>query len=113
MKIEKKEGIKNIRIIHNKKLFVVIIFLLIVLGILIFFIVKGIGKSATDIVGKECISDSECAPVCGCHPDSCIPLNKKQDCERLICTQECSGPLDCNAGYCGCVNNKCSVVAIE
>ena len=28
----------------------------------------------------------------------------------LMCTMVCSGPLDCGAGSCGCVNGRCSVV---
>ncbi len=109
VKIERKRGLNKMRISHNKKLFWAIVLLLIILAILIFFIIRNKPVNSNNIE-KECYEDKDCAPVCGCHPDSCVPAAKKGECERLICTQECSGPLDCNAGYCSCVNNKCSVV---
>ena len=115
MKIEKKEGIDKPRIVHNKKLFWIIIFLGIILIILIIFIVVNVKHDNNNSKGnntnlKECAQDSDCVPVCGCHPNSCIPSANRTECERVICTQECSGPLDCGAGSCGCVNNKCSII---
>ena len=110
VKIEKKRGLKKMRINHNKKLFWAIILLLIILSVLIYFIINNKPVNNDENLEKECYEDKDCVPACGCHPDSCVPAAKRGECERLICTQECSGPLDCNAGYCGCVNNKCSVV---
>ena len=112
MKIERKKEIKIVRISHNWKLLMVIIILLVFLGILIYFILqnKGKGDNENDNA-RECLTDSDCAPVCGCHPNSCIPISKKSSCERIFCSMECSGPLDCRAGYCGCANGKCSVVS--
>ena len=110
MKIERKKEIKIVRISHNWKLLMLIIILLIFLGILIYFILQNKGKGDNDNAA-ECKSNSDCAPVCGCHPSSCIPISKKSSCERIFCSMECSGPLDCGAGYCGCANGKCSVVS--
>jgi hypothetical protein len=55
-------------------------------------------ESASDCVGTEC-----------CHPTSCINKAYKGVCNEL-CTQVCQGPLDCGAGACSCVNNKCVIV---
>lgn len=76
---------------------------------MIYFIVKN-AEQNNNSAEKECEKDTDCIKACGCHPDSCVPAAAKGDCEGLICTQECSGPLDCGAGYCGCINYKCSVI---
>ena len=114
MKIEKKEGIDKVRIVHNKKLFWIIIVLGIILIILVIFIilnVKHTNKNLNNSTLKECSIDPDCVPACGCHPNSCVnALSRGGKCERLICTQDCSGPLDCGAGSCGCVNNKCAII---
>jgi len=114
MKIEKKRGLGEIKITHNKKLFWAIIVLGIILIITIIFIVIT-GRNSNNTTGnnstlKECSQDSDCVPVCGCHPDSCIPAFSRGVCDRVICTEECSGPLDCGAGSCGCINNKCNII---
>jgi hypothetical protein len=57
----------------------------------------------------SCNSDYDCVPAQCCHPTSCININYKGVC-NLLCTQDCSGPLDCGAGFCACVDKKCSVV---
>ncbi len=117
MKIERKKGIGGIKFTHNKKLFWIIIALIILLIVLIYFIAKNNGNdkngkdNTENNVMRECSVDSDCDQVCGCHPSSCIPLSKKPVCERMFCTMDCSGPLDCGAGHCGCVNGKCSVVS--
>ncbi len=109
MKIIKKKGGK-FKIEHNKKLFWVIILLIILLILLIYFIVKNNKK--TDIaIGAECSVDSNCVPVCGCHPESCIPIEQKEECPNMFCSQVCSGPLDCLAGSCRCIKGKCKVIA--
>jgi hypothetical protein len=116
IEVVKKRGIDKPRLVHNKKLFWTIIVLGIILIILIILIVitgknRGINNNNSDNNStNECNNDSDCVPVCGCHPDSCIAFNKKTECERMFCTQECSGPLDCGAGYCSCKNSRCSVI---
>lgn len=112
MKIIRKKEIKKIKIIHNKKLFWIIILLLILLGFLIYFMVH---NNKTSIANEsECSIDADCVPVCGCHPDRCITKLERSECGPVtFCTQVCSGPLDCGAGICGCVNNKCKIVPGE
>lgn len=58
---------------------------------------------------KNCNSDSDCVPAACCHPTECINKNYAPDCFGIFCTQVCEGPLDCGAGKCACVNNKCAV----
>lgn len=57
----------------------------------------------------RCTSDSECVPAQCCHPTSCINYRYKMPCTEA-CTLECSGPLDCGAGHCGCVDGRCRVI---
>ncbi len=107
MKIQRKKR-RGIRIEHNKTLFWIIIILIILLIVLIYFIVK---NKKTDIdVLAECSVDNDCAAVCGCHPEQCIPIKQRGECPKVFCSQVCSGPLDCGAGSCGCVKGKCQVV---
>jgi hypothetical protein len=114
IEIVKKKGLEKPRLVHNKILFWIIILLGILLIVVIIFIVRGMGNNSSDKLNNnasnECVVESDCVPVCGCHPSSCTPKNKRPECEGVFCTQECSGPLDCGAGSCGCVNGKCSVV---
>jgi hypothetical protein len=58
---------------------------------------------------STCIDDSDCVGATCCHPTSCINKAYKGVC-NLLCTQVCQGPLDCGAGHCGCVNNRCTVI---
>jgi hypothetical protein len=105
MKIKRNEDIKGIKIEHNRVLFWIIIFLIIVLISVIFIIVKN-NKFNKEI---ECGIDSECIPQSCCHSNSCVPITQKPNCSGTICSMECSGPLDCNQGYCSCIKNKCEL----
>jgi hypothetical protein len=58
---------------------------------------------------SSCIDDSDCVGATCCHPTSCINKAYKGVC-NVLCTQVCQGPLDCGAGHCGCVNNRCTVI---
>lgn len=58
----------------------------------------------------HCLVDEECIPEQCCHPYSCININYKLNCTGIMCTQVCEGPIDCGAGSCKCINNKCQVV---
>jgi hypothetical protein len=60
---------------------------------------------------QTCTQDSDCVGAQCCHPDYCINKNYKNAC-NLLCTNICQGPLDCNAGHCGCVKGRCSVVRV-
>ncbi|MEK6872701.1 MAG: hypothetical protein AABW90_01660 [Nanoarchaeota archaeon] len=58
-----------------------------------------------------CVTNADCVPAICCHPSACVPINEKPDCDDVFCTQECAlGTLDCNQGYCGCINQKCQAV---
>jgi hypothetical protein len=58
----------------------------------------------------ECIENSDCVPGTCCHADFCVSKEKIPDCREILCTMDCSGPLDCGAGRCGCVENKCEII---
>lgn len=139
LKIERKKGIDGIRIVHNWKLLIVIIALILVLlGILIYFSAKANSKQDNiknnniimiilqnlftkddskqdsekdNDIAKECIADTDCVAASCCHADSCVGVEKKPDCKGIFCSMSCDGPLDCGAGHCGCVNGKCSIIA--
>ena len=59
---------------------------------------------------QTCTADADCVPVQCCHPTSCVNKASISRVCNLMCTQGCTGPLDCGAGSCGCTNGKCSVV---
>ena len=110
MKVMRKKGTKKIKIEHNKKLFVAIIILLIFFCSIVWIIIQD-RKQIDEIVTEDiCLIDSDCVPASCCHPDSCVIKEKVPDCGGIFCSQVCSGPLDCGAGSCGCVDNKCEVV---
>ena len=110
MKVVRKKGIKKLKITHNWKLLLIILGLIIFLGFVITSIVKN--NKVEDIVDEDsCFIDTDCVASRGCHPTECInQKNYVEPSEKLFCSQVCSGPLDCGAGSCGCVNNKCVVV---
>ena len=58
----------------------------------------------------ECRIAEDCEPAECCHPTSCVRKGLRTPCDGVYCTMVCSGPLDCGAGSCGCVQGKCSVV---
>ncbi|NYT21906.1 MAG: DUF4382 domain-containing protein [Methanomicrobiales archaeon] len=57
-----------------------------------------------------CTRDAECVPAQCCHPTGCINERFRPSCTDVICTLECSGPLECGAGHCGCVDGTCQVI---
>jgi hypothetical protein len=65
----------------------------------------GTSQPASD----ACTKDSDCAPATSCHPDRCTVAGNAGP-SGVMCTAVCAGPLDCGAGSCGCVNNRCAVV---
>jgi len=59
---------------------------------------------------KECTTSSDCIPASCCHASSCVPKEKAPNCSDMFCTLECTpNTLDCNQGFCSCINNKCQV----
>ncbi len=128
VKIERRRGIKKVRITHNKTLFWSIIALLILLGIVIFFIVTKKPDNTKPLNNmteiKECNRDSDCVKVqTGCCPCSmggeevCVPVSEQGKYNELL--RECDPRIFCIAMYacniesCGCVNNKCSFLFAE
>ncbi len=113
MEIQRKKGIKKITINHNKKLLWIIGILFVFFIIVIYLNVK-INRAEKEKQGNyECNIDSDCVHSACCHPDSCVAIENAPDCSTAFCSQVCSGPLDCGAGYCGCINNKCEIISNE
>ena len=106
MRIDRKKGIDRIKITHNWKLLIVI---LILIGLLVYLIYLGFRETGNS-EESECVVDEDCVPATCCHPSECVSVYNAPDCSSALCSQVCSGPLDCNAGYCSCVNGKCNVV---
>ena len=103
----------GIKISHNKKLFWIIVILIIILIGLVYVIVKNKNQEINEIgktINEECKIDNECVPESCCHPESCVSKDKSTDCSNIFCSQVCLGPLDCGAGNCGCVKGKCEVI---
>ena len=62
---------------------------------------------------QVCTTDQDCVPATCCHPARCTnraAAATTLSCENKLCTMSCEGPIDCDAGSCGCINGKCSVV---
>lgn len=58
-----------------------------------------------------CETDVDCVPAQCCHPTSCINEKYAPDCSGVSCTLECQpNTLDCNQGYCACINGQCTAV---
>lgn len=113
----------KIKNLYNKNLFlIVIILLLFILSINLYLkkevireiISKYIKSFNNKVEYGECLTDNDCVPFECCHPSTCVSINNKHDCSNIFCTQECKpDTLDCNQGYCGCVNRKCKAVVSE
>jgi hypothetical protein len=103
-----KKG-QRIKIHSNWKLLYVILILIVVFIILIYLIAKNNQKSSAP-VNSECKTNSDCVPSSCCHSDKCVQTGKEQSCKGMFCSMDCEGPLDCGAGHCGCINNKCAVI---
>ncbi len=52
-----------------------------------------------------------CVPASCCHSDKCVLSSEAPSCENTMCTMECrGGTMDCGAGYCALIDDKCEVV---
>ncbi len=120
MKIERKRGIKRVRIIHNRKLLWIIIVLIVIFIGLIYFIVqnKNQEKNPKPLLDKECEKDSDCIKVqtgcCSCDmggEEKCVSISQKEKYNELLrkCGQRtvCIAMYACNIQSCRCVDNKC------
>lgn len=67
----------------------------------------------TPMNAMGCTVYADCVPASCCHPTSCINRVAAPPCVGIACTMSCEGPLDCGAGSCGCVQGRCSVVAVQ
>lgn len=60
---------------------------------------------------KYCLSDYDCVAATCCHSTECVNKRYAPNCTNTLCTLECKpGTLDCNYGYCACINNKCEAL---
>jgi hypothetical protein len=100
--IRKKMG--SIKIEHNRKLFWIILALILLLVAVIYFIVKN-----NEEINPE---KNKCVPATCCHATECVLAESllAPICKNAICSMICSGPLDCGAGHCEFINNKCRIV---
>jgi hypothetical protein len=77
------------------------------------FTLNGYGASAVVAVfpplgPPECSRDSDCVPAQCCHAADCVIKEKRPDCSKSFCTQECRpGTLDCG-GSCACIQHRCT-----
>ena len=108
MNIIRKKEINKIKITHNKTLFWIIVLLIILLSTLIYFVIKNNQDERKINTEKK-----NCVPATCCHATECVLAEQAPDCSSSICSMVCSGPLDCNAGYCEFINNKCIVISNE
>lgn len=122
--VERKRGIKKTRIMHNKKLFRIIIILIAIFIGLIFFIAQG-NKSKNNSAPqhtsyKECEKDSDCIKVktgcCSCNmggEEKCVPVSEQDKYVAKKCDLRtmCIAMYACNIESCACIDNKCSVIS--
>ncbi len=61
-----------------------------------------------ELLPPECDEDNDCVPAQCCHAADCIIKEKRVDCSKIFCTQECRpGTLDCG-GRCACIMHRCT-----
>ena len=57
-----------------------------------------------------CEFKEDCIPATYCHADSAVNKYYAPNCSGMLCTTECTGPLDCGAGYIDCIRNHCVII---
>lgn len=61
-----------------------------------------------ELLPPECDEASDCISAQCCHAADCIIIEKRPDCSKVFCTQECMpGTLDCG-GSCACIKGRCT-----
>jgi hypothetical protein len=113
MKKENKISYGKIKPIHNKKLLIVIIVFILILGIILFSISRNNPINPSQPTVIECSVDSDCVPDSCCHAFKCVSIDRKPDCKNKLCTADCESLLDCGMGKCSCIENKCMVVKLK
>lgn len=92
-------------------IWLIIILAVLILGVVIFFFLRGIVIQSTGGDEKLCNQDSDCVPATPCHATSCTLKAMASENRGIFCSQECQpGTLDCGQGSCSCVNHKCTAV---
>lgn len=119
MKVTKKEGIKKVKIVHNKTLLWVILALVIFLIMIIIALNNvqdeknnsgKINSTINDSI-RSCNFDNDCVPASCCHASSCTLKSNEPNCAGISCTMDCKpNTLDCGQGSCSCIDGKCKAV---
>lgn len=125
MEIIRKRGGK-LKITHSRKIFYLIIVLVLFLIVLIISLTfkkeysndkASIHENYQEIPSdtiyteKTCLSDTDCIPATCCHASSCTLKEKTPICSNIMCTMECvPGTMDCGQGACACVDGECKVI---
>jgi len=121
MKVIRKKGIENVRLVHNKKLFWIIIILgILLIAVIIFMVINSKNDDSTNNGPEnECQTDNDCIKVstgcCSCNmggEEKCVSKNEEQKYNDILknCSDEriiCIAMYNCNIESCVCINNKC------
>jgi len=79
---------------------IVVVGVLLVVGFFWFVGEKGSGEVSENCVVASC-----------CHASECVWESEAPDCGGIFCSMNCiGGSMDCGAGHCEIVDEKCGVV---
>jgi hypothetical protein len=87
-----------------------IILVVILLLIFLVFVIFYNPKDSSASKQNYCLSAKDCSPATCCHPSEVVNKDYAPDCSGAFCSQECSGPLDCNMGRIDCIDNECKII---
>jgi hypothetical protein len=96
----------------NKLVVGIVVVVLLVLSGFFLFLDKLTEKEPDITTSADyCIQDSDCVAKEACHPKNCVNKAHVENEKIFICSAVCEpGSLDCDQGYCSCLNNKCNAV---
>jgi len=116
MKIERKKGLKGVKVHHNKGVFWTAVVLFIIL-IAVVVALKNMDRKAR---GVECSSDSDCVIVqtgaCSCSMGGSDKCASKSEAGNYSSVQPanpekgeiiCAAVFNCKIKSCSCVSGKC------
>jgi len=95
---------------------IVIIGILLVVGFFWFTRESGLGNGLENETLDDALDEylgEECVPASCCHATECVLKSKAPNCDGMMCSMVCSGPLDCGAGSCKYIDGECEVVKNE